>query len=103
MAADTDVHTSHCCARHGCKYDDDDCTVRAGTRTQEYPCEECDEELIESGGLELAYEMNALFEAGRRKTERDIESIIRRQLRLSGSDHTTTVSEIQDYLEEHGA
>lgn len=23
----TDVHTAHCCVRHGCKYGDDDCTV----------------------------------------------------------------------------
>lgn len=35
-----DVHTSHCCKWHGCKYGDDDCTVTLGA-PQEYPCEFC--------------------------------------------------------------
>lgn len=35
-------HTSHCCARHGCKYAEDDCPVVLNELTQEYPCEVCD-------------------------------------------------------------
>ena len=27
------VHTEHCCAKHGCKYMDDDCPVADGTKT----------------------------------------------------------------------
>jgi len=37
----TDVHTEHCCAIHGCKYGDPDCTVETGKRLQSYPCETC--------------------------------------------------------------
>jgi hypothetical protein len=37
----TDVHTRHCCVKHGCKYNDDDCTVYHGSLKQEYPCEYC--------------------------------------------------------------
>lgn len=39
----TDVHTSHCCAVHGCKYNDDDCSVAVLGRPAEYPdsCEYC--------------------------------------------------------------
>ena len=40
----TDVHTAHCCLKHGCKYLDDNCTVTTGKRLQEYPCEECEKE-----------------------------------------------------------
>lgn len=35
------VHTSHCCAVHGCKYCDSDCPVELGTHAQEYACEYC--------------------------------------------------------------
>jgi len=37
----TDVHTEHCCARHGCKYSSEDCTVTTGKAAQSYPCEYC--------------------------------------------------------------
>lgn len=36
-----DVHTEHCCFKHGCKYSDKDCTVRLGRKKQSYPCETC--------------------------------------------------------------
>jgi hypothetical protein len=36
-----DVHTDHCCIVHGCKYDEDDCTVESGELVQEYLCEDC--------------------------------------------------------------
>jgi hypothetical protein len=35
------VHTSHCCAQHGCKYGDQDCPVQTKAHEQEYPCEHC--------------------------------------------------------------
>ncbi|MEG9650759.1 hypothetical protein ACTO5A_22940 [Pseudomonas aeruginosa] len=38
------VHAAHCCARHGCKYGDDDCPVVVGTVEQLYQCEECSDE-----------------------------------------------------------
>jgi hypothetical protein len=41
MTYEKDVHTEHCCLRHGCKYGDDDCTVATGQKPQSYPCEEC--------------------------------------------------------------
>jgi hypothetical protein len=40
-----DVHTEHCCAVHGCKYGDDNCTVFIAAKEQNYiqsfPCDEC--------------------------------------------------------------
>lgn len=41
------VHTSHCCAEHGCKYGNAECPVVLGTHEQEYPCEDCDIEANE--------------------------------------------------------
>ena len=38
----SDVHTEHCCAEHGCKYGNDNCTVASGEKKQSYPCETCD-------------------------------------------------------------
>ena len=31
----SDVHTTHCCAKHGCKYGDKDCTVVLHPERQE--------------------------------------------------------------------
>lgn len=36
-----DVHTEHCCIRHGCKYGHKDCTVATGEKEQSYECEDC--------------------------------------------------------------
>ncbi len=41
MATEKDVHTEHCCAVHGCKYGDEDCTVVEKLRPQSYLCEDC--------------------------------------------------------------
>lgn len=38
----TNVHTAHCCIRHGCKYGEEDCPVATGKHKQTYPCEICD-------------------------------------------------------------
>lgn len=52
-AEEGDVHTSHCCLKHGCKYGYDNpelremlgpndvCTVANGSKRQEFPCELC--------------------------------------------------------------
>lgn len=37
-----DVHTEHCCFKHGCKYSDKDCTVQLGIKKQSFPCETCE-------------------------------------------------------------
>lgn len=45
------VHASHCCARHGCKYGDQDCPVAAGRVAQDHACEVCslvEEEITEA-------------------------------------------------------
>ena len=37
-----DVHTEHCCSKHGCKYGENDtCPVATGTKKQSYPCQDC--------------------------------------------------------------
>jgi deoxyribose-phosphate aldolase len=36
------THIKHCCAEHGCKYNDKDCPVVLGLFKQAYPCDECD-------------------------------------------------------------
>jgi hypothetical protein len=36
-----DVHTEHCCTKHGCKYSDEDCPVESRFKPQSFPCEEC--------------------------------------------------------------
>jgi len=58
-----DVHTEHCCIRHGCKYGNIYCTVTTAEKKQSYACEGCMDELEET--LEWAYLMNEMFEAGR--------------------------------------
>lgn len=37
-----DVHTEHCCVKHGCKYGDGiECSVESGQKTQSFRCESC--------------------------------------------------------------
>lgn len=36
-----DVHTEHCCAKHGCKYGQPECPVANGQKPQSFPCEDC--------------------------------------------------------------
>ncbi len=38
------VHTSHCCAWHGCKYADEGCPVEEGRLRQEHKCESCSDQ-----------------------------------------------------------
>ena len=38
---DADVHTEHCCIRHGCSYADEGCPVTTGKKLQSAPCEGC--------------------------------------------------------------
>lgn len=40
-----DVHTEHCCSKHGCKYGDKACPVATGKKKQSYPCEICHEDI----------------------------------------------------------
>ena len=37
----SDIHTTHCCKYHGCKYDDPHCSVFEGPKEAEYECEIC--------------------------------------------------------------
>ena len=39
--SNVEVHRTHCCREHGCKYDNDDCPVERGEIKQAYPCEWC--------------------------------------------------------------
>lgn len=41
-----DVHITHCCALHGCKYCNEDCPVTNALASQEYMCEECEGEVV---------------------------------------------------------
>jgi len=38
------VHAAHCCAKHGCKYGDEDCPVFNLLIKQKHPCWDCDDE-----------------------------------------------------------
>jgi len=42
------VHTEHCCFKHGCKYGDENCPVFNGIQEQSYKCEMCDYDLEEA-------------------------------------------------------
>lgn len=39
--ANIGTHTTHCCAKHGCKYGNTDCPVANNVIKQVYPCEDC--------------------------------------------------------------
>jgi hypothetical protein len=39
--SEKDVHTEHCCIRHGCKYGKEDCPVVTRAKKQSFACEYC--------------------------------------------------------------
>jgi hypothetical protein len=39
--ANTGVHQSHCCGKHGCKYGDRDCPVKNRQVVQDHACSYC--------------------------------------------------------------
>ncbi len=45
-ASPMNVHTSHCCEVHGCKYSDDWCPVATKKMTQQYLCERCEDDVF---------------------------------------------------------
>ena len=45
VSYDKDVHTEHGCAKHGCKYGDEECTVATAQKPQSYLCEDCEWEI----------------------------------------------------------
>jgi hypothetical protein len=63
-----DVHTEHCCAKHGCKYGSwqgkGPCSVEDGSKPQSYMCEYCADWLEEN--WELIQFMREVYDAGRR-------------------------------------
>lgn len=61
MKMKKDVHTEHCCALHGCKYDNQACPVENGLAPQSYPCEQCREEINEDEGWETAHLINHMI------------------------------------------
>ncbi len=46
-ATKTNVHTSHCCAAHGCKYGDMNCPVERKELAQQNLCERCEDAIVE--------------------------------------------------------
>lgn len=61
------VHEHHCCAKHGCKYMDDDCPVAEGLTKQVYPCEWCYEDEIDNENeikemFAITYETSSHFQ-----------------------------------------
>ncbi len=42
IAGIKDVHTEHCCLRHGCCYGNPECSVTTKFKKQSYPCETCE-------------------------------------------------------------
>lgn len=57
-----DVHTEHCCALHGCKYNNAYCTVTMAKAAQSYPCEGCLDEWDEL--YDWAHLMNEMYNRG---------------------------------------
>ena len=41
-------HETHCCVLHGCKYRDDDCPVVNRRTRQQFCCESCHDECLDS-------------------------------------------------------
>lgn len=73
MTDDTDVHTEHCCLRHGCKYNDPECTVTTKKGRQSYLCETCDfeaeaavadERALRERVMEVLKEIDAILPEG---------------------------------------
>lgn len=75
-----DIHTAHCCQKHGCKYfgvvgGESACTV-VKSGGQESMCNICWEELYEEGGYEDAKLMNEMYRMGEQHAHERFRLII---------------------------
>ena len=70
---DRDVHTEHCCATHGCKYNDSDCPVTTGRKKQSFPCEICGEDLKRASDLRSVWQK---FDRGAALSDGELEQLI---------------------------
>lgn len=83
-----DVHTAHCCQKHGCKYDNTmhgrlKCTLMMNGG-QEQPCEICHEEIYVDGGWEDAQLLNEMFDRGRKNAWTEIVKMAQKDWTLHG-------------------
>lgn len=69
-----EVHLSHCCQMHGCKYGDKDCIVKK-SGDQLHMCDFCFEDIYEDGGWEDAHLMDEMFNKGRKNAYTEIVKI----------------------------
>lgn len=82
------IHTSHCCAKHGCKYNEGHwgtppCPVVNGVLKQEFPCEYCEED--EKDENETADAIIAWLES-RVKELREMDTRVAGYIRQAGYD-----------------
>lgn len=74
-----DVHTEHCCIKHGCKYCDEDCTVMSGELEQSFMCEECEWEEQDPQCIRIK-----VLEEALRKAQEDINWMLNSRQFLNG-------------------
>ena len=89
------VHTEHCCFKHGCKYGDGKyCPVENGSQKQSYPCETCEWVESEAPVLTLREKYSRLYEAAR-------EMQYKITFRNRGGKHYATISAAGKNYHEH--
>jgi len=88
MTTTQNVHTEHCCFIHGCRYGNNSaCPVASGDQAQRCGiCEECDYELTENDGLELAYLLNEMYDKGYAAAEKIADDEIEAAVKNAMSD-----------------
>jgi hypothetical protein len=75
--ADLEVHRTHCCKIHGCKYCDADCPVEHDVVKQGYPCEMCSEY-----GTDVFFKKNAPIVTASQLVEFTLRSEITKLLKM---------------------
>lgn len=85
-----DVHKTHCCSEHGCKYGDEFYPVFNGTVEQEYPCEECKPHMLNDGREEPFLRFGSSLDG--------VDDAIMELLRLSELDYDSFL-EVKEVIE----
>lgn len=85
------VHTEHCCSRHGCKYRDENCPVELGIQKQSFDCEDCQSDLTDAQGI-TEYYFSLLTDDERMK-------IMNHYCKYCGYNDSNCLCRISDYWE----
>jgi hypothetical protein len=95
----SDIHSIHCCLRHGCRYDDENCTVLNGLYPTKH-CEYCEmEPIYVTGNSTFNSPINTIKDLTQlERTRSDLEFFKNQNVELEESNYVDDRNTLAQHL-----